>query len=90
MMASPALLAPLYLRVAPADIALVKFLLESYEGVGIVRTLERHTAVVVVLVTQDFLPTAREILRQLQAEIACVEVAPPLVEADDWLLREID
>lgn len=79
----------IYLRVAPADIALIKFLFESYEGVGIVRTVDRRAAIIVVLVVHDFLAVAREILRDLQAQIDCVEIAAPPFEADDWLMREI-
>ena len=81
---------PLYLRVAPADIALVKFIFESYEDVGIVRTVDRHEAIIVVLAVPDFLPIARGILSALQAEIPCVEVAAPVRDPDDWLMREID
>ena len=79
-----------YLKVAPADIALVKFLFESYEGVGVVRTVDRRAAIIVVLVVPDLLPVARAILRDLHAQIACAEISPPVSPADDWLLREID
>lgn len=81
---------PLYLRLAPVDIALVKFLFESYESVGIVRTVDRHAAIIVVLVVEDFLPVARDTLRALQTTIACSEVPAPVAAADDWLMREID
>ncbi len=80
----------LHLRLAPADIARVKFLFEAYEGVGIVRTVDRHAAIIVVLVVEDFLPVARAILRELQATIACTDVEPPEITTDDWLMREID
>ena len=36
-----------FLRLAPPDIAFVKFVFESYEGVAVVRTLDRGEAVVV-------------------------------------------
>jgi len=81
---------PIYLRVAPADIALVKFLFESYEEVGIVRTLDRQTAIIVVLVMSDFLADARAILRELQGQIDLVEVAAPVAPGEDWLMRELD
>jgi len=81
---------PIYLRLAPADIAYVKFLIESYEGVAIVRTVDRHEATVVVLAVADFVGVARDILGEIQKVIACVEVEPPAVEPDDWLMREID
>ena len=90
MSASSSSIHAIYLRVAPADIALIKFLFESYEGVGIVRTADARTAVIVVLVVTDFLPVAREILRDLQLRIDCQEVAAPAVEPDDWLMREVD
>jgi hypothetical protein len=80
---------PIYLRVAPPDIALVKFLFESYEGIGIVRTVDAKAAVIVVLVVRDFLPVAQEILRDLQARIDCVEIPAPPFEPDDWLMREV-
>jgi hypothetical protein len=79
----------LYLQLAPADIALVKFLFESYEGVGIVRTVDRHAAIIVVLTVEDFLPVARAIVRELQTQITCTEVDAPPFETDDWLMREI-
>lgn len=80
----------IYLRVRPVDIALVKFLFESYEEIAIVRTLDRHTAVIVVLVVPDFVPVARAVVEALRAQIDCVEVEPPATEMDDWLMREID
>ncbi len=80
---------PLYLQVAPADIALIKFLFESYEGVGIVRTMDPRRAIIVVLVVTDCLTVAREIIRDLQARIACVEIDAPPIEPDDWLMREV-
>jgi hypothetical protein len=80
---------PLYLQVAPADIALIKFVFESYEGVGIVRTIDPRLAIIVVLVVTDCLAVAREILRDLQTHIACVEIDAPPIEPDDWLMREV-
>ena len=79
-----------YLQLAPGDIALVKFLFESYEEVGIVRTVDRHTAVIVVLVVPDFLSVARAILDDLHTRIAFTEVEAPPLPVDDWLMREIE
>lgn len=79
----------LYLQLAPADIALVKFVFESYEGVGIVRTIDPRAAIIVVLVVPDFLAVAHEIIRDLQAHIACVAIPAPELQADDWLMRHI-
>jgi hypothetical protein len=80
----------IYLRVRRVDIALVKFLFESYEEIAIVRTLDRHAAIIVVLVVPDFLPVARGVLEALRTQIDCVEVVAPASGVDDWLMREID
>jgi hypothetical protein len=79
-----------YLRLAPGDIALVKFLFESYEEVGIVRTVDRERAVIVVLVIREFLPVARAILDDLHTQIEFTEIDAPPLPVDDWLMREID
>jgi uncharacterized protein DUF4911 len=83
-------LEPIFLRLAPADIALVKFLFESYEGVAIVRTVDRRAAVIVALVSRDFLPVARAILDDLRLRIAVDEIPPPALAGEDWLLRLLD
>jgi len=80
----------IYLRVRPVDIALVKFLFESYEEIAIVRTVDRHAAIIVVLVVPDFLPVARGVIEALHAQIDFIEIPAPPIEADDWLMREID
>ena len=72
------------------DIALVKFLFESYEEIAIVRTVDRHTAIIVVLVVPDFLPVARAVIEALHAQIDFIEIAAPPIETDDWLMREIN
>jgi hypothetical protein len=80
-------LQPIFLRLAPADIALVKFLFESYEGVGIVRTLDRRAAIIVALISHDFLDVARGIIDSLHEQIAIEEIPPPPDAGEDWLLR---
>jgi len=85
--AAPAGLEPIFLRVAPADIALIKFLFESYEGVAVVRTVDRRAAVIVALVSRDFLAVARAILDDVRARVAIEEIPPPADAGEDWLLR---
>jgi hypothetical protein len=57
----------LYFTLRPEDIAYVKFVLESYDGVGIIRTVDRRRAVIVALVVEDFLATARQLFASLTA-----------------------
>jgi hypothetical protein len=77
----------IFLRVAPADIALVKFLFESYEGVAVVRTMDRHAAIIVLLVSGDFLDVARSVLESLRETVFIEEIPPPPDAGADWLVR---
>lgn len=81
---------PIFLRVAKADIALIKFLLESYEGVAVVRTLDRRAAVIVALVSHDFVEVARNILEALHQTIPFEEIPSPCDGGEDWLLQLIN
>ena len=76
---------PICLRVPRREIAYVKFVFESYEGVATVRTLDRHRATLVVLTTTDLEPTARAVVASLAAEGVCEESAPPPAFDGDWL-----
>lgn len=67
----------IYLHLPPREIAYVKFVFESYEGVAVVRTLDRRAATLVVLAAPDFEGEARVIVRALAAECACEETGPP-------------
>jgi len=80
----------LCLRVAPGEIAYIKFLFESYEEVAIVRTLDRGAAIIVVLIAADFLAPARAIVDELVAAGGASEVPAPAGWRDDWLMREIE
>lgn len=80
---------PIYLRVDPRDIAYLKFLFESYDEVGIVRTLDRRAAVIVLLAMREFLETAHAILDDVRQQVVIEEIARPEGNGDDWLMREI-
>ena len=80
-------LTAIFLRIGRGDIAFIKFLFESYEEVAIVRTLDRHTAIVVVLVCADFVAVAREILDSAHATIAFEEIPASIDAGEDWLMK---
>lgn len=80
----------IYLRVRRQDIAYLKFIVESYEVLGIVRTVDPREAVIVLLVLDDSLELAREVLAALAGEVAVKEVPRPDGLGGDWLLGEID
>ncbi len=79
----------IFLKIRTEDIAYLKFILESYEGIGIVRTLDQSQAIVVMMVAEDFQDTAQSILSSLRREIPLVEVPQPQDVKDDWLFKEI-
>jgi hypothetical protein len=76
---------PIRLRVPRRDIAYVKFVIESYEGVAVTRTVDPAAGMVVALVAPDFLADAQRIVAALAAEGACEEVALPAGPDVDWL-----
>ena len=78
----------IYLRVQRADIALIKFLLESYEGIGIVRTIDKKKATVVVLAMPDFINDIRAVLESLREHMDWYEIPQP-EEQDDWLMQRV-
>ncbi len=82
-------LIPIYLEICPQDIAYIKFILESYEEVGIIRTVDRKKAVIVLLAVEDFVETAQAIIKSLQQEITLIEIPPPPDLSDDWLMTEL-
>jgi Domain of unknown function (DUF4911) len=82
-------LVPIYLEICPPDIAYIKFVLESYEEVGIIRTIDRKRAVIVLLAAGDFVEVARAIIESLQQEITLIEIPPPPDLSDDWLMTEL-
>jgi hypothetical protein len=79
----------IFLRVAPEDIAFLKFVIESYEGVAVVRTLDRYAAVIVVLVSEDFRDVARALLADMHGRIVFEEIEEPPDAAGDWLLDRL-
>jgi len=78
-----------YLEVAAEHIAYIKFIFESYEEVGIIRTVDRKKAIIVLLAMNDFVAVARAILASLEREVPLREIAPPANVQDDWFMVEL-
>ena len=81
-------LTEIYLRVQREDIALLKFTIESYEGIGIVRTIDRKKATVAVLAMPDLLHHVWAVLESLREYMDWYEIPPP-EEQDDWLMQKV-
>jgi chemotaxis response regulator CheB len=70
----------IYLELAPEDIVFVKLIVEAHEGLGVLRTLDRQRAVIVVMVAADMEADTRAMLASLRDQIPWVEI-PPTGEA---------
>jgi hypothetical protein len=79
----------IYLETAPENIAYVKFIFESYEEIGIIRTIDRKRSVIVLLAMNDFLDAARAVVASLAREIPIREIAKPADSSDDWFMSEL-
>ena len=77
------------LETPPEHIAYIKFIFESYEEVGIIRTVDRKKAVIVLLAVPDFAQTAEAILASLKQELPLVEIPRPADMTSDWLMAEL-
>lgn len=78
-----------YLETPPEQIAYIKFVFESYEEVGIIRTVDRKKAIIVLLVVTDFVETARQILNSIRQVVPVAEISRPTDVTDDWLMSEL-
>jgi len=79
----------IFLELPPEHIAYVKFIFESYEEVGILRTVDRSQAIIVLLAMPDFAASAQAILAALKQELPLAEIPRPPEVADDWLMAEL-
>ena len=79
----------IYLELSPAHIAYVKFIFESYEEVGIIRTVDNKRAIIVLLAMHEFLDAAREILKSVESDVPLRESPRPADMKDDWFMAEL-
>jgi hypothetical protein len=67
----------IFLELPPEDIVVVKLVVEAHEGIGVLRTLDRRRALIVVMVAADMEGDARAMLAALREQVPWVEVPPP-------------
>ena len=79
----------IYLEMPPEHIAYVKFIFESYEEVGIVRTVDRQKSIIVLLTMPDFIGVARAILDSIKNDVPLREIQRPEDAHDDWFMVEL-
>ena len=64
-----------YFRVRRQDIAYFKFIIESYEGMAVVRTKDPHEAVVELMVAPGWERDLEKVLEGLRMEIAIESIS---------------
>ncbi|NWG04336.1 MAG: DUF4911 domain-containing protein [Syntrophaceae bacterium] len=64
-----------YFRLHRRDIAYFKFIIESYEGMAVVRTKDPHEAIVELMVAPGWEKDVEEVLEGLREEMA-IETIP--------------
>ena len=85
----PPELVEIYVRLAPQDIAYLKFIFESYETVGFLRTIDPRAATLVVFLVPDFADVGMRILDSVAREIRLERVERPHDLGDDWLVGAV-
>ncbi len=81
-------LAPVYLKIAPENIVLVKSIIESYDDLGILRTLDADRGEIVVLAVSDTLSTLNALLESIKDEVGFEIIPPPPSLEKDWLMAD--
>ena len=79
----------IYLEIVPEHIAYVKFIFESYEEIGIIRTVDRRKAIIVLLAMSDFVDTAHEIIESLKRDVPLAKIPRPADMTADWFMLEL-
>ena len=66
-------LSPIFLKIRPEDIVRLKFVLESYEHLGVLRTLRKEDGIVAIFALEDTRPDVEKVLDALALELASVD-----------------
>jgi hypothetical protein len=64
----------IYLEIPPEEIVFLKLIVEAHEGIGVLRTLDRKRALIVLMVAGDMEQDARALLASLRDQMPWVEV----------------
>ena len=66
-----------YFRIQRKNIAFIKFILEAYDGMAVMRTLDPREGVVELIIAPDFEREVNEILDNLRSEFEVQPIDPP-------------
>lgn len=62
------------IKLDPVDISYVTLIFETYDYIGVPRTIDRKNGIVEALVSPDFVEDARALVKALQSEISHMEI----------------
>lgn len=63
-----------YYRIKRGDISYIKFILEGYEGMAVVTTVDRYDSIIMMRIVTDFAEDAAGIVDALKDEIYLEEI----------------
>jgi hypothetical protein len=66
-----------YFKLKRKDIALVQFIIEGYEGMATVTTIDPHTAIIQISIIPDFISDMSAIIKDLKNKYKMEEVNYP-------------
>ena len=78
----------IFLKLAPEHIVTIKFILESYEGLGVVRTLNAEKGEIVFLAPSDSHADLLELVESLKEDLGLRIIPMPTDLTNDWLISE--
>jgi hypothetical protein len=78
-------------RVKPEDMAYLKFIVESYEGLAVIRTVDPQEGVLEWMIPPDLVDEVNALIDSLQKEISILPVRSPnsKMRSRDFLARII-
>ena len=67
-----------YFKLKRKDIALVQFIIEGYEGMATVTTIDPHTAIIQIAIIPDFISDMSAVIKYLKDKYKMEEVNCPV------------
>lgn len=86
---------PIGLIINPSEIVVFKFILEAYDGLAELRTLNSQTGKLLILATEDTASVVIELVESLKEQLGLVIVPEEKTlefvsnETEDWMTSEI-
>ena len=76
---------PLLIQIPPHEIAYLTFVIESYEGVAAIRTVDPHEGIVELMVPPSYEEEIEEILKDLAHEFQLHRMVQQEISCKTWV-----